>query len=120
MTPELYFTDAMAKPYDVAFRGRAVAAYEAGEGGHRELAGVFGIGYRTLHGNFVRKRPRLVAAVHGRFTPHHWLLLAQLLTQIDQVAALTTRPDVRAKRKPSAHGRVGGSWRYRSGASAPR
>jgi transposase len=48
LTPELYFTDAMAKPYDVAFRGRAVAAYEAGEGGHHELAGVFGIGYRTL------------------------------------------------------------------------
>lgn len=38
----------MPKPYDVAFRGRAVAAYEAGEGGHHELAGLFGIGYRTL------------------------------------------------------------------------
>jgi len=38
----------MAKPYDVAFRGRAVAAYEAGEGGYHELANVFGIGYRTL------------------------------------------------------------------------
>jgi transposase-like protein len=32
----------------VAFRGRAVAAYESGEGGYIELAGVFGIGYRTL------------------------------------------------------------------------
>jgi transposase len=38
----------MPKPYDVAFRGRAVAAYEAGEGGHHELADLFGIGYRTL------------------------------------------------------------------------
>ena len=38
----------MAKPYDVAFRGRAVAAYEAGEGGYRELAALFGLGYRTL------------------------------------------------------------------------
>jgi transposase len=38
----------MAKPYDVAFRGRAVAAYEAGEGGYHELADVFGVGYRTL------------------------------------------------------------------------
>lgn len=38
----------MAKPYDVAFRGRAVAAYEAGEGGYHELAHLFGIGYRTL------------------------------------------------------------------------
>jgi transposase len=38
----------MAKPYDVAFRGRAVAAYEAGEGGYHELANLFGIGYRTL------------------------------------------------------------------------
>lgn len=38
----------MAKPFDVAFRGRAVAAYEAGEGGYHELARVFGIGYRSL------------------------------------------------------------------------
>ena len=38
----------MPRPYDVAFRGRAVAAYEAGEGGYIELAAVFGIGYRTL------------------------------------------------------------------------
>jgi transposase len=38
----------MAKPYDVAFRGRAVAAYEAGEGGYHDLAALFGIGYRTL------------------------------------------------------------------------
>jgi transposase len=48
LTFELYFTDAMAKPYDVAFRGRAVAAYEAGEGGYHELADLFGVGYRTL------------------------------------------------------------------------
>jgi transposase len=48
LTFDLYFTDAMAKPYDVAFRGRAVAAYEAGEGGYHELADLFGIGYRTL------------------------------------------------------------------------
>lgn len=32
----------------MAFRGRAVAAYEAGEGGYHELAAVFGVGYRTL------------------------------------------------------------------------
>ena len=38
----------MPKPFDVAFRGRAVAAYEAGEGGYHELADLFGIGYRTL------------------------------------------------------------------------
>jgi transposase len=48
LTFNLYFTDAMAKPYDVAFRGRAVAAYEAGEGGYHDLATLFGIGYRTL------------------------------------------------------------------------
>jgi transposase len=48
LTFDVYFTDAMAKPYDVAFRGRAVAAYEAGEGGYHELASLFGIGYRTL------------------------------------------------------------------------
>lgn len=44
----MYLTDAMGAPYDVAFRGRAVAAYEAGEGAYHELAGVFGVGYRTL------------------------------------------------------------------------
>ena len=38
----------MPKPFDVAFRGRAVAAYEAGEGGYHDLATLFGIGYRTL------------------------------------------------------------------------
>lgn len=38
----------MPKPYDVAFRERAVAAYERGEGGSHELADLFGIGYRTL------------------------------------------------------------------------
>lgn len=38
----------MPKPYEMAFRGRAVAAYEAGEGGYHELARVFGLGYRTL------------------------------------------------------------------------
>jgi len=32
----------------MAFRGRAVAAYEAGEGGYHELADLFGVGYRTL------------------------------------------------------------------------
>jgi transposase len=48
LTFDVYFTIAMAKPYDVAFRGRAVAAYEAGEGGYHDLAALFGIGYRTL------------------------------------------------------------------------
>jgi transposase-like protein len=38
----------MPGPYDTAFRGRAVAAYEAGEGGYHELAALFGLGYRTL------------------------------------------------------------------------
>ena len=38
----------MPAPYDMAFRGRAVAAYEAGEGGYHELAALFGLGYRTL------------------------------------------------------------------------
>lgn len=38
----------MPNPYDVAFRERAVRAYEAGEGGYVELAELFDIGYRTL------------------------------------------------------------------------
>jgi len=38
----------MAEPYDLAFRERAVAAYNAGEGGYHRLAHLFGIAYRTL------------------------------------------------------------------------
>ena len=38
----------MPNPYDVAFRERAVRAYEAGEGAYVELAELFDIGYRTL------------------------------------------------------------------------
>jgi transposase-like protein len=35
-------------PYDIAFRERAVRAYNAGEGGYHELRRVFGIAWRTL------------------------------------------------------------------------
>jgi transposase len=38
----------MPGPYEIGFRGRAFAAYEAGEGGYHDLAVLFGIGYRTL------------------------------------------------------------------------
>jgi transposase len=38
----------MPAPHDPGFRGRAVAAYEAGEGTYHELAKIFGIGYRSL------------------------------------------------------------------------
>ena len=48
MTQELYFNVGMAEPYDIAFRARAVRAYNAGEGGYHDLARVFGIAYRTL------------------------------------------------------------------------
>ena len=48
MTQQVYLTGGMPGPYDTAFRGRAVAAYEAGEGGYHELAALFCVGYRTL------------------------------------------------------------------------
>lgn len=48
MTPQLYLNDVMSQSYDVVFRERAVAAYNAGEGGYLDLARVLGIGYRTL------------------------------------------------------------------------
>ena len=38
----------MSQSYDVVFRERAVAAYNAGEGAYHGLARVLGIGYRTL------------------------------------------------------------------------
>ena len=38
----------MAEAYDIVFRQRAVAAYNAGEGGYHRLAETFGIAYRTL------------------------------------------------------------------------
>lgn len=49
------------------------------------------------HGSFARKRPQLVAALEGRFTPHHGFLLGQLLTQIDQLGALITACDARIR-----------------------
>jgi transposase len=49
------------------------------------------------HGSFARKRPQLVAALEGRFTPHHGFLLGQLLTQIDQLATLITACDARIR-----------------------
>lgn len=48
MTLQLYFNDVMSQAYDVVFRERAVAAYNAGEGGYHDLARVLGVGYRTL------------------------------------------------------------------------
>jgi transposase-like protein len=38
----------MANPYDVAFRERAVAAHEAGQGAYVEVAALFGLDHRTL------------------------------------------------------------------------
>jgi transposase len=48
LTAKLYFNVAMAEPYDLALRERAVAAHHAGEGGYHELAALFRIGWRTL------------------------------------------------------------------------
>jgi transposase len=48
LTPQLYFNDVMSQSYDVKFRERAVAAYNAGEGGYHDVARLFDIGYRTL------------------------------------------------------------------------
>ena len=48
MASDVYFTNAMANPYDVVFRERAVAAYEAGAGTYLEVAALFGLGHRTL------------------------------------------------------------------------
>jgi transposase len=56
----------MAAPYDVAFRGRAVAAYESGEGGYHELAALFGVGYRTLQRWVARYRATESVAPHPR------------------------------------------------------
>ena len=45
---ELYFTNAMPNPYDVALRERAVAAYESGEGSYAHLAALFDLDHRTV------------------------------------------------------------------------
>lgn len=44
----MYFNGAMANPYDVAFRERAVMAYTRGEGSYAQLAALFDIDHRTL------------------------------------------------------------------------
>lgn len=46
----------MAYGYDIKFRERVVAAYEAGKGGAHSLADVFGIGYRTVQRWLARDR----------------------------------------------------------------
>src|SRR5437762_13967245 len=46
----------MAEPSDMALRGRAVAAYHAGEGAYHELASLFRIGWRTLQRWVARER----------------------------------------------------------------
>lgn len=45
---EMYFTNAMPNPYDMALRERAVAAYESGEGSYAHLAALFDLDHRTL------------------------------------------------------------------------
>lgn len=45
---EVYFTNAMPNPYDVALRERAVAAYESGEGSYAHLAALFDLDHRTV------------------------------------------------------------------------
>jgi len=52
----MYFNVAMAEPYDIALRERAVTAYHAGEGGYHELAALFRIGWRTLQRWVARER----------------------------------------------------------------
>lgn len=45
---KVYFNDAMADPYDVALRERAVNAYERGDGSYVAVAGLFRLHPRTL------------------------------------------------------------------------
>ena len=44
----MYFTVGMPNPIDERLRARAVRAYEAGRGTHVDVAGMFGVGGRTL------------------------------------------------------------------------
>jgi transposase len=52
----MYLNVAMAEPYDLALRERAVAAYHAGEGGYHDVAEMFRIGWRTLQRWVSRER----------------------------------------------------------------
>ena len=58
---ELYFNGAMANPYDVALRQRAVLAYERGEGSYAHIAALFDLHQRTLERWVARWR----RAFHG-------------------------------------------------------
>lgn len=44
----MYFNGAMASPYDMALRERAVRAYERGDGSYAHLAALFDVDHRTL------------------------------------------------------------------------
>ncbi|MGH3426112.1 MAG: IS110 family transposase [Mycobacteriales bacterium] len=46
-------------------------------------------------GSLIPKAKQLGEALRGRFTPHHGFLLGQILTQLDQLAALVAECDTR-------------------------
>jgi transposase len=69
--------------------GRAMLdALVAGETDPAQLA-------KLARGSLTPKATQLGEALRGRFTSHHAFLLGQILTQLDQLAALVTACDVR-------------------------
>jgi transposase len=50
---------------------------------------------RLARGSLIPKATQLAEGLRGRFTSHHGFLLGQILTQLDQVAALVARCDAR-------------------------
>jgi transposase len=69
--------------------GRAMLnALVAGETDPTRLANL-------ARGSLTPKKRALAEALRGRFTPHHGFLLGQILTQLDQLAALVTSCDQR-------------------------
>jgi transposase len=69
--------------------GRAMLdAFVAGETDPEQLA-------KLAKGSLIPKVKLLAETLRGRFTPHHAFLLGQMLTQLDQLAVLIARCDVR-------------------------
>ena len=50
---------------------------------------------KRARGSLIPETKQLAEALRGRFTPHHGFLLKQILTQLDQLAALIARCDAR-------------------------
>jgi hypothetical protein len=65
---------------------------------------------KLAKGSLTPKVKPLAAALRGRFTSHHAFLLGQMLTQLDQLAALVAQCDAASSRSQFSSAGHLASW----------